>query len=491
MLFLKEHKSTLRHFCPYCLKSLVLPYNEKQGYVQCNLFYSHLITHFNKHENDTLMQSKCKHCHKCILHVRYMKDHLCSDHSSNVSASSNNNVLTSSNTKPRKTLSESNNAIGIITSKANKPAAKLLNESISKKTELAKKQKITISSNKTAPSPTVFPSSMTTNKRNNTISISNTPANQNNSTNLRKRRRSTVSETIDSNSETPNPSNKEGIYEFDDDEINEKCDIKLLNEIIKTESMQLAETTQNGVSKVKGRRSSNSLSRSSTSKQQLVLPISKTIEETSNKRTRLSFTKNEVELAVLAGPPYKRKQKALKQTNVKKNPDVNKSQRTCRTPSFDESMKVLIQSLPVMPPKSVSSPEVITTMLAGNVRFNYNKNKFKCVECGDTDLKSHFRNDYTCHQCRYNTNCSNSFEYHLHGHLVSKRIALWNKVIKTTTEEYRCQCGFYINSTKDNNLNANTGNKVAAHLMKCEFKYCNVNIEEKLKLKDQVGVNGK
>ena len=88
------------------------------------------------------------------------------------------------------------------------------------------------------------------------------------------------------------------------------------------------------------------------------------------------------------------------------------------------------------------------------------------------------RNDYTCHQCRYNTNCSNSFEYHLHGHLVSKRQALWNKVIKIKTEEYRCPCGFYINSTRDNNQNADTGNKVAAHLMKCEYKYCKVDIGE-------------
>ena len=77
-----------------------------------------------------------------------------------------------------------------------------------------------------------------------------------------------------------------------------------------------------------------------------MLPIGKTIEEISNKRARSSFTKTEVELAVLAGPPYKRKQKALKQTNVKKNSEVNKTQRTVRTSSFDESMRSLIQSLP-------------------------------------------------------------------------------------------------------------------------------------------------
>lgn len=88
------------------------------------------------------------------------------------------------------------------------------------------------------------------------------------------------------------------------------------------------------------------------------------------------------------------------------------------------------------------------------------------------------RNDYTCHQCKYNTNCSNSFEYHLHGHLVSKRVAMWNKVLTTPLEEYKCRCGFSLNSTRDNACNANTGNKVADHMMKCEYKYCSVFIEE-------------
>ena len=68
----------------------------------------------------------------------------------------------------------------------------------------------------------------------------------------------------------------------------------------------------------------------------------------------------------------------------------------------------------------------------------------------------------------------------MHGHLVSKRVALWNKVIKTRTEEYRCPCGFYINSTIDNNFNANTGNKVAAHLLKCDFKFCQVLIDDEV-----------
>jgi hypothetical protein len=57
--------------------------------------------------------------------------------------------------------------------------------------------------------------------------------------------------------------------------------------------------------------------------------------------------------------------------------------------------------------------------------------------------------------------------------LVSKRVALWNKNLKTKTcEIFKCPCGFTINSNKDNNSNADTGNKVAAHLMQCEYKYC-------------------
>jgi len=298
-----------------------------------------------------------------------------------------------------------------------------------------------------------------------------------------------MSETIEPNPDTPVTSvSKQSIYEFEDEDLKEMGNEKLLNEIIKSEPTQSTETTLNGVSKVKGRRASNSTSRASIIKQPL--PLSKTIEEVNPiKRPRTSFTKTDIELAILAGLPFRRKQKALKQTTIKKIPELNRSLRSGRTASFDESMKTFIQSMPVVQPRPASSPEVITTMLAGNVRFNYNKNKFKCVECGDTDLKSHFRNDYTCHQCRYNTNCSNSFEYHLHGHLVSKRVALWNKVIKTPTEEYRCQCGFYINSTKDNNYNANTGNKVAAHLMKCEFKHCNVHIEEKTEPKSEIVIN--
>ena len=79
----KEHTGTLRHFCPYCLKSIVLPYDDELGLVHANIFYSHLTTHFDKRDDqhDTIVPSKCTHCLKCILHIRYMKDHLTYDHS--------------------------------------------------------------------------------------------------------------------------------------------------------------------------------------------------------------------------------------------------------------------------------------------------------------------------------------------------------------------------------------------------------------------------
>lgn len=60
----------------------------------------------------------------------------------------------------------------------------------------------------------------------------------------------------------------------------------------------------------------------------------------------------------------------------------------------------------------------------------------------------------------------------MHGHLVRKRIALWNKSQKIPLEEYNCPCGFELNSKKDNKSNSNTGNRVAEHLSNCEYKYC-------------------
>jgi hypothetical protein len=387
----------------------VLPYNEKLGHVQCNLFYNHLLTHFNKQENDLILPSKCKHCTKCILHVRHMKDHLANDH--------NNGIVMNIN--------------------------KSLNSDNKKSSRYA-----------------------------------------------RKRKRSTRDDNISSNDDSSNDINIEDfICDFDDGEEDyettskNKSKIKS-QDIINNEDdensnvdvydfdKQDMKLNQKANYKVKRRRSSVT----SAKKSQATL---------NDSLTQLSSTTTTIATDVTdtKSKPIFKKQKALKQTNIKKN--IQTSGRRYR------STKANIES----PTDSNESSEsqLISTTLLGNLKFSCVRSMFKCIECGGSDLKCHFRyitiidsviffvlilkiklrNEYTCHQCFYNTSCSKSFEYHLHGHLVSKRVALWNKNLTTKTcEIFKCPCGFTINSNKDNNSNADTGNKVAAHLMQCEYKYC-------------------
>ena len=162
--------------------------------------------------------------------------------------------------------------------------------------------------------------------------------------------------------------------------------------------------------------------------------------------------------------------KAVKQKETKKVPKSvpTTTRRVYRNRTTSQEIDVNSKDRSSM----LLPTSVISTVLFGNLRFQCVKQEFKCIECGESDLKTHYKNDYTCHQCFYNTSCSNSFEYHLHGHLDKKRVALWNKPVKTETELYKCPCGFKINSDKDNNRDANTGNKVAAHLLQCSYKYC-------------------
>lgn len=169
---------------------MTLPYNEKLGYVQCQLFYAHLITHFNKHENDILQPSKCKHCQKCILHVRYMKEHLTTDHSN---SSSTNFDSPSTNSSPNK--------IG------NKPPKKQADNNIQ---NLTKSTENLGSRLKKADSP------MT----------KGTPG-----LNLRKRRRSAridddlTGDTNSTNSKSSGVNSPANLYDFED-QIDEKFEIK-------------------------------------------------------------------------------------------------------------------------------------------------------------------------------------------------------------------------------------------------------------------------
>ncbi len=94
-----------------------------------------------------------------------------------------------------------------------------------------------------------------------------------------------------------------------------------------------------------------------------------------NKLSSIDFSKTVL--------PKQRKQKALKQTNIKNLNSNSKYVKRRLTGSLNSYSDLYLAA-----PRS---PEFITTILAGNVKFNSNKNQFKCVECGDTDLKSHFK----------------------------------------------------------------------------------------------------
>ena len=172
-------------------------------------------------------------------------------------------------------------------------------------------------------------------------------------------------------------------------------------------------------------------------------------------------------LTVSSKSAYKqREQKETKKQPKSSVPSTTRRTYRNRTTSQDTDLN------PKQTSPNASPTSIISTIIFGNIKFQCVRNEFKCIECGESDLRTHYRKDYTCHQCFYNTSCSKSFEYHLHGHLDKKRTALWNKPIKTQAELYKCPCGFKINSDLDNNFDASTGNMVAAHLLKCKYKYC-------------------
>ncbi|CAF2139692.1 unnamed protein product, partial [Rotaria magnacalcarata] len=75
------HKSTRYFFCPYCFLAIELPFmTNSSNTLNGSLAYKHLLLHFNKVDQGRIVQSKFKHCRKCILHIASMKDHLQRDH---------------------------------------------------------------------------------------------------------------------------------------------------------------------------------------------------------------------------------------------------------------------------------------------------------------------------------------------------------------------------------------------------------------------------
>ncbi|CAF3954181.1 unnamed protein product [Rotaria magnacalcarata] len=75
------HKSTRYFFCPYCFIGIELPFiTNSSTILNGTSAYKHLLLHFNKVDQGRTIQSKFKHCRKCVLHVSSMKDHLQRDH---------------------------------------------------------------------------------------------------------------------------------------------------------------------------------------------------------------------------------------------------------------------------------------------------------------------------------------------------------------------------------------------------------------------------
>jgi hypothetical protein len=275
--------------------------------VQCHQFYSHLITHFNKQENDLILPSKCKHCTKCILHVRHMKDHLENDH---------------------------NNAIKININKS-------LYNNDKKQPSYARKRKRSAKSD---------------NISENDLNIEdyieeNSDEDDDQNFEVKKKNKSNLKSQNFINNDIDEENSNVDIYDFakQDSEINHKTNYK-------------------------GKRRRSSV----TVKKSLSTSINPSNIEASKPLT--TTTTSEVNDIKSTSTPTIKKQKALKQTNIKKN---NQSIRRSSIKSARENIESDFNEN--------SQSQVILTTLVGNLKFSCVRSMFKCIECGGSDVKCHFR----------------------------------------------------------------------------------------------------
>ena len=298
----------MRHFCPYCLKSLVLPFNEKLGYVQCNQFYSHLITHFNKQENDLILPSKCKHCTKCILHVRHMKDHLANDHNNGMKVNIN------------KSLNTDNKKLPVYSRKRKRFAR---DDNVSDNEESSNDIHIE------------------------DLIDQNEDGNDEDYKSKEKNKSKLKFKDIIKNDEDDETSNLD-VYDFD---------------------KQDSKSDQKANANVKRRRSS-------------ITTIKKSLSTSTQGSiaTETTATASDCSDIKSTSTPIIKKQKALKQTNIKKNIQSGRRYRSARVSS--ESPTDLNET---------SQSQLISTTLVGNLKFSCLRSMFKCIECGGSDVKCHFR----------------------------------------------------------------------------------------------------
>ncbi|CAF0769266.1 unnamed protein product [Didymodactylos carnosus] len=86
----ETHKNTRYFFCSYCLKTIPLPAMQFSNLLNGGGAFRHLLLHFNRIEGNKTKESKFRHCRRCILHVKSIKEHLTRDHTAIAENNSNN-----------------------------------------------------------------------------------------------------------------------------------------------------------------------------------------------------------------------------------------------------------------------------------------------------------------------------------------------------------------------------------------------------------------
>lgn len=107
----------------------------------------------------------------------------------------------------------------------------------------------------------------------------------------------------------------------------------------------------------------------------------------------LNNTPTEEQGDEIGDPPKvkKRVQKALKQTTMKKFVGRGNVSVGRRGGFRGRSATNVENEEEFERPESPTTGNFMTTVFFGNVRFSCPRSQFKCVECGHSDLKSHYR----------------------------------------------------------------------------------------------------
>ncbi len=398
-----------------------MPFNKKLGYVQCDIFYEHLTTHFNKHENDVLTPSKCQHCVKCILHVRHMREHLNSDHKRNQPENANNESELDEESDFKLTDTDAKNLskneeddedyeVSSVASDATSSST-TVKSTRGRKKSVGKKEKSSVKSLRKEIAEKIVQQ-----------------------TGVRKRRRSTMNQDAE-DSDKAFEDEATASSPFSEDtalKSNSKSNLATTSEpnenVYDFSTSESDQPQTKGSQRIKNKRTSlnsttNSKSKTSESSSDPIMPASSPSSssvansEHSSDNFVLKSSKKQQPVAAqeqtesrsdpngsVEVTPRPRKQKALKQTTIKRlqrgslpinnnasspasSTSISGKRRYRRLNANDNHTEATEDN-----PNSPTSPShPVSTLLFGKIQFNCIKKEFKCVECNETDLKSHYK----------------------------------------------------------------------------------------------------